>query len=138
MNSYVSPSYMGGGIRPMPMIHAKRSKTNASDESWAAVARNTREALGLLGYPIESKCLPGETDPCGATFALHAAAHLAKISAICDHQMTHLGPSFTIAFDEIYAYSRAELDELGEAADVPEGGKRGPTNKAGERRPRRT
>ena len=87
----------------------------ATDESWAPVARDTREALRLLGRPIEPKCLPDETDPCGGTFAIHAMAHLASIKAICDHQLGHLGPQFNDAHGEIYWHVRNELDELDRA-----------------------
>lgn len=80
------------------------------DEAWAAVARSTREVLALLGRPIEPKCLPDEAEPCGATFAMHAMAHLASIKAICDHQLAHLGPAFNEAQGEIYWHVRAELE----------------------------
>lgn len=79
-----------------------------TDESWAEVARSTREALALLGRPIEPRCLPDEADPCGATFALHAMAHLATIKAICDHQLYHLhAPAGQV--DDIYRHTMAEL-----------------------------
>jgi hypothetical protein len=94
---------------------------SASDESWAAVARDTREALGLLGHPIEPKCLPDETDPCGASFALHAMVHLATIKAICDHQLTHLGAPFVEVHGGIYWHKRAELDDLDERAERDRG-----------------
>lgn len=81
----------------------------AADESWAEVARATREALALLGRPIEPRCLPDEADPCGGTFTLHAVAHLATIKAICDHQLGHLGPAYRAPYDEIYLHTRAEL-----------------------------
>jgi hypothetical protein len=57
---------------------------------WEQVARNSRQALALLGYPIASNCLPGEAEPCGGTFAEHAMAHLATLKAVCDHQLDHL------------------------------------------------
>ena len=74
----------------------------ASDQSWAEVARATRDALALLGRPITPRCLPGEPDACGASFAQHACAHLATISAIADHQLWHLGPDLGPMYDGIY------------------------------------
>lgn len=81
----------------------------ATDESWAQIARDTREALATLGRPIEPRCLPDESDPCGGTFATHAMAHFATIKAICDHQLGHLGPAFNDAHGEIYWHVRNEL-----------------------------
>ena len=83
---------------------------SAPDESWAPVARDTRAALRLLGRPIKPACLPDEPHPCGASFALHAAAHFAAIKAICDHQLAHLGPDFNTAQAEVYWGTRAELE----------------------------
>ena len=82
----------------------------ADDETWAQVARDTREVLALLGRPVEPGCLPDESDPCGASFALHAVAHFASIKAVCDHQLGHLGPAFTEARGEIYWHVRDELE----------------------------
>lgn len=84
------------------------------DESWAEVARDTRAALRLLGRPIKPACLPDEPHPCGASFALHAAAHFATIKAIADHQLDHLGPDFTDANNVIYHATRRELEECGQ------------------------
>lgn len=83
---------------------------NVRDEEWEPVARSTREALRLLGYPIEPRCLPGEAAPCGATFAQHAMAHLAVIKAICDHQLMHLGARFQDGAQDIYIDHLADLD----------------------------
>jgi hypothetical protein len=80
------------------------------DEDWAEYARATREALRLLGRPIEPRCLPDEAEPCGASFALHAAAHLATIKAIADHQFTHLGPDFGRVHGDVYWNTRHELE----------------------------
>lgn len=80
------------------------------DESWAPVARATRQALDLLGYPITPRCLPDEPDPCGGTFALHTVAHLATIKAICDHQLVHLGADFSPTTNDIYWSTRHQLD----------------------------
>lgn len=84
---------------------------SATDESWAPVARDTREALRWLGYPIEPKCLPDETDPCGRTFSEHAMAHFATIKAICDHQLDHLSPPGEMV-GAIYQYQRGRLEAL--------------------------
>ncbi len=86
------------------------------DEVWAPVARSTRDALALLGRPIEPTCLPDEAEPCGASFALHAVAHFATIKAICDHQLEHLGTQFLGPQWEIYWGVIAELEQCGQAA----------------------
>jgi hypothetical protein len=70
--------------------------------SWAMVARETRDALALLGYPIERLCLPDEIDPCGGTYSQHAAAHLATISAIVSHQIDHLGHGYRGLVSDVY------------------------------------
>lgn len=87
------------------------------DETWAPMARATRDALALLGHPIEPKCLPGESDPCGASNALHTMAHLAWLRAIADHQLWHLGPDFKAWARDIYSAALADLadDCLGPA-----------------------
>lgn len=87
---------------------------NAHDADWADVARSTREALALLGHPIDSRCLPDEPDPCGGTFALHAVAHFGVITAVIEHQLAHLGGNdpaspYHAAFDEIRSHTTAEL-----------------------------
>lgn len=79
-----------------------------TDEKWAEVARGSREALALLGRPIEPRCLPDEADPCGATFAMHAVAHFATIKAICDHQLDHLGAPDSQIY-EVYMNTLAEI-----------------------------
>ena len=66
----------------------------ADDGSWAPVARSSREALRLLGYDIGAFCLPDEPEACGGGFSTHAAAHLATLQAVADHQLAHLGPRF--------------------------------------------
>lgn len=80
-----------------------------ADESWAPVARDTREALKLLGYPIVPRCLLDEPEACGASFTQHAAAHLATIKAIADHQLDHLGPDFAHIHGDIYWHAREKL-----------------------------
>jgi len=74
----------------------------ASDESWADVARKTREALRLVGYEIIPLCLPDEPSPCGISFALHAVSHFAALKAVADHQFLHLGPHFMDIAAEIF------------------------------------
>lgn len=64
----------------------------AADRDWANVARASRDALALLGWPIARRCLPGEDDPCGGSFAEHAVAHLVTLQAVAGHQLTHLRP----------------------------------------------
>lgn len=81
----------------------------ATDESWAQVARDIRDALSALGRDIGSRCLPDEDQACGGTFAQHAAAYFATIAAIVDHQMDHLGPAFNDMFTEIRGHELAEL-----------------------------
>lgn len=83
----------------------------ATDASWAAVARDTREALRFLGHDIGPNCLPGEPEACGGTFTQHVVAHFAMIAAIVDHQMWHLGPAFASMFAEIRGRKLAELQE---------------------------
>lgn len=80
------------------------------DQAWAEYARASRDALAVLGYGITPRCLPDEVEPCGATYAQHAAAHLATIKAVCDHQLEHLGPPFATMHGQIYWEARAELE----------------------------
>jgi hypothetical protein len=82
----------------------------ASDESWAEVAHESRAALASLGYSIGPRCLPDEADPCGASFAQHAAAHLATIKAVCDHQLSHLGSPYIERSGIIYGNRLTELE----------------------------
>lgn len=80
-----------------------------SDETWAEVARASRAALALLGHEITNRCLPDEPAPCGASFALHACAHLTILKVIADHQLWHLdAPASMIR--EIYGHERGELE----------------------------
>jgi hypothetical protein len=60
------------------------------DRAWKSLAENSREALALLGYPITPRCLPGETEPCGGSYADHAAAHLITLLAVAEHHLTHV------------------------------------------------
>lgn len=77
------------------------------DLTWRPVAEASREALALLGHPIDSPCLPHEAEPCGAGYGMHAAAHLAVIKAIADHQLEHLGMPEVAA--DVYEHNRREL-----------------------------
>lgn len=81
-----------------------------SDESWAEVARDTRTALELFGRAIATRCLPGEPDFCGGTFAQHAAAHLGALKACADHQLSHAGPDLAGMALEVYRRELAELE----------------------------
>lgn len=61
-----------------------------SDDNWADLARSSRAALALLGYRLDSECLPGEPDRCGGSFAAHAAAFLVSIRAVANHHLDHV------------------------------------------------
>jgi hypothetical protein len=82
------------------------------DECWAEVARDTREALALVGRGTTARCLPGEPDHggCGRTFAEHAGAHLAALKAAVDHELSHLGmPADHVSC--IYRHELAQIEE---------------------------
>lgn len=63
--------------------------TPRGDEGWAGIARSSRAALNLLGYHIDSECLPGEPNECGGNFQGHAAAHLIALRTVADHHLNH-------------------------------------------------
>lgn len=65
-----------------------------SDERWKGLAENSRRALNLLGYLVEPQCMPGESNPCGGTYAEHFTANLAALKAVADHHLAHIGPAF--------------------------------------------
>lgn len=73
-----------------------------ADAEWEPLACSSREALHLLGYTITPRCLPGEPEACGGTFAQHAASHLAALAAVTAHHVAHLGPSFNSLIESIY------------------------------------
>jgi len=79
------------------------------DAEWRDIARETRVILARMGHPITDLCMPDEPDPCGGTWAQHAAAHLSVIKAIADHQLTHLGPHFSDLSVKIYRHTMEEL-----------------------------
>jgi hypothetical protein len=81
-----------------------------ADETWAGVARASRDALALLGYVVGPRCLPDEDEPCGGTFAMHACASLAALKAVADHQFMHLGPQMTTMHVSVYLDARKELE----------------------------
>jgi hypothetical protein len=83
---------------------------NVPDEAWAEVARTTRDALALLGRPVGPRCLPGEPDHCGGSFADHAAAQLAALEAVIEHQLWHLRPPDSM-IAHIRQHERAELEK---------------------------
>lgn len=62
----------------------------SADDAWKELAADSRQALTLLGWPITPKCLPGEPEACGATFAEHAWANLHALRAVADHHLTHV------------------------------------------------
>jgi hypothetical protein len=80
----------------------------AADATWAPLARSSREALSLLGYHVEDKCLPDEPAPCGGSFALHAVAQLSAIIAAADHHLAHLGADQSLAV-AIYEQTAADI-----------------------------
>lgn len=80
-----------------------------ADEAWAEVARASRDALELLGRGLP-RCLPGEPEACGGTFAQHACAHLATLKAVADHQLGHLGPDCADMHGDVYRHERGELE----------------------------
>lgn len=89
--------------------------TADSDARWAGVARNSRQALNLLGYQVEPQCMPGEANPCGGTFAEHFAANLAALKAVADHHLMHLGvqfvaPIYGAAYQSVDGALRADCD----------------------------
>jgi hypothetical protein len=83
-----------------------------SDQTWADLAHASRDALGLLGYGIRPRCLPGEPEACGGTFAEHVAAHLAALKAVADHHLIHLGAPAEM-LNDVYDRTTADLDHAG-------------------------
>jgi len=84
--------------------------TEPSDQTWAGVARASRDALALLGYVVGPRCLPDEDEPCGGTFTMHACANLAAVKAVADHQLAHLGPQMGPMHGSVYNDVRGELE----------------------------
>jgi hypothetical protein len=84
----------------------------SNDEAWATLARTSRAAMAHFGKETPP-CLPDEAEACGATFAQHAAAHLAVLKAVADHHLEHLGPEFVACiYPDVYQATQAELAEL--------------------------
>lgn len=81
------------------------------DEEWAPIARSSREALALLGYNIGPKCLPGEPEFCGGSWAQHTMAQMGAIKAVADHHLSHLG-ALSELHGKIYWRIRDELAEI--------------------------
>lgn len=79
------------------------------DAEWADLARGSREALRQLGYDITADCLPDEAAPCGGSFALHTAAHLATLRAVAEHHAGHLGGAFQPVLAQVYEHAREEV-----------------------------
>jgi|GEM_PF-2458330 len=102
--------------------HYVHPTSTVSDESWAAVAREARNVLKLLGWPIGPQCFPGEQDPCGGTFAQHAAANFGVLIALCEHQLEHLGPQYQGMAYEVGQNAKSELKhcELRRPRDQPD------------------
>jgi hypothetical protein len=97
-----------------------------ADLAWADLARNSAQSLALLGYPV-SACLPGDAEPCGGSYAEHAAANLIAMMAVNAHHLKHLAPSEEL-FDSVYDDTVAKLNQPGcqlyhvdaDASDTPE------------------
>jgi hypothetical protein len=94
----------------MDEIAVRRGRRDL-DAEWEPLARSSREALALLGYAITIRCLPGEPGPCGATFAQHAAAHLATMQAVIEHHLSHLGddPEWAALVDDVREHAAEEV-----------------------------
>lgn len=82
------------------------------DEAWAPVARSARDALALLGYHIDPRCLPGEPGACGGSFAQHTVAYFGAIKAVADHQLKHLDPP-PVSVQAAYLTAITELELCG-------------------------
>lgn len=67
------------------------------------LAENSRQALALLGYHIEPRCLPGEPDACGGTDLQHVIAHLYSLAAVVSHHISHVpeDPAFGAIFEQV-------------------------------------
>lgn len=75
---------------------------------WRPVAEDTRQALELLGWGVP-RCLPGEPEACGGSFAHHALAHLATLKAIVEVRIGHLGDGSQPMVEQIYQHALAQL-----------------------------
>jgi hypothetical protein len=82
------------------------------ESAWAPVARSAREALALLGYVIEPRCLPDEPGACGGSFADHCVAYFGALKAVSDHQLTHIAPP-AVMVEAAYLTVRTELETCG-------------------------
>jgi hypothetical protein len=86
------------------------------DEAWKEAAENSREALSLMGYHVGARCLPGEPDQCGGTYAEHAMAQMVTLKAICDHELDqHLGPDPRAGkiYDKVFLELNAMCSQTG-------------------------
>ena len=81
------------------------------DAEWEPLARSSRDALALLGYTITVRCLPGEPDACGGTFAQHAAAHFGTMQAVIEHHLGHFGddPKWAAMVDDVRRHAAEEV-----------------------------
>ena len=79
-----------------------------ADRGWEQLARDTRQALALLGHLVPD-CLPGEPDACGGSFAEHTLAHYAALKAVIEHRIAHLGPGSEPMVEEIHHATRTVL-----------------------------
>jgi len=79
------------------------------DATWAPLARATREACSLLGWPVLARCMPGEATECGHGFAQHTVAHLATLIGIAEHTLDDLDYPDRGMVQEIISHTRSEL-----------------------------
>jgi hypothetical protein len=90
-------------------VTVSQHTVSAADQAWEPVARGARDAIASLGYGVAPRCLPDETDPCGATFAQHTMAYLGALKAVADHHLKHLG-ELGQAHSHVYWHTRDEIE----------------------------
>lgn len=82
----------------------------ATDESWEAAARAARKALRCFGRTMP-RCLPGEEEACGGTFAEHALSMYQLLIAYAEHQISHMAPPPAVV-RRTRENAQAEIDEI--------------------------
>lgn len=90
-----------------------------NDQAWCWLAEQSRVALRHLGWNIGPRCLPGEPDECGGTFAQHTVAHMAALTAVINHHLAHLSAAYgaeTVADWGQCAYTDVALELAGGCA----------------------
>jgi ABC-type iron transport system FetAB ATPase subunit len=91
----------------------------APNTTWEDVARNARQALELLGFPLDH-CMPGEDfgpDGCGRSVDEHAVAYLVSLQELAGHQLQHLGPPQEM-LDHLRQFMRDRLCECAQAGKI--------------------